>query len=318
MMKTTQDANSLKQKRYSRFENSVAESFGFADCGKAVTYPFKFKKSLVLVATIFLLITLGQSVLTLAASTNFAVSVCLILANAFVFNCLIRTTQNFLQGKTESDFLPNLNEFSLWDDVVHPFFLSLAVYFISFGLLIALIVGAVWQAQDAENKIEADKQKILSVVLPAPQTNVEQNSELESLSFQQTAGTVMRLSLVFSVPMFLALLWGIFYFPVACAIAAYNGSFIAVLNPSVGFDTVKRLGFDYWKIVGVFCIFTASLLGLNAFFQTVFSFLYLPPIGNLPVKTTIIFLTFYLSIVFAVVLGITLFKNSARLKFRRV
>lgn len=317
-MKTNLETNSLKQKRYSRFENSVAESFDFADFGKAVTYPLKFKKSLVLVATIFLLVTLGQSVLTLAASTYFAVFVCLTLANAFVFNCLIRTTQSFLRGKTESDFLPNLNEFSLWDDIVHPFFLSLAVYFISFGLLTVLIIGAVWHAQDAENKIEADKQKILSVVLPASQTNTEQNSELKSLSFQQTAGTIMRLSLVFSVPMFLALLWGIFYFPVACAIAARTESFFAVLNPLIGFDTAKRLGFDYWKIVGVFFIFTASLLGLNAFFQLVFSFTNLPKIGNLPVKVIVIFLTFYLSIVFAVVLGITLFKNSARLKFRLV
>ncbi len=317
-MKINQDTNLLKQKRYLRFENSVAESFNFADFGKAVTYPFKFKKSLVFGGTVFTFLTLGQSLLTLVTSVYLAALVCLILASTLVLNCLINTVTNFSQGKTESNFLPNFDGLLLWDGVVHPFFLSLGIYFISFGLLAVLITGAVWHAEDAENKIEADKQKILSVVLPASQTNTEQNTETEKEGFYQTAGTVMRLSLVFSVPMFLALLWGIFYFPVACAIAAYTKSFVSVLNPSVGFNLVKQLGFDYWKIVGVFLILAISLLGLNAILQTVFSSLNLPLFGNLPVKAITVFFTFYLSIFFAVVLGITLFKNSTRLKFRRV
>jgi hypothetical protein len=317
-MKINQDTNLLKQKRYSRIENSAAESFDFADFGKAITYPFKFKKSLVFGATIFTLFILGHSVLEIFTSMFVASIVCLVFAGILISSCLIRTIQNFSDGKTKSNFLPAFDGISFWDDIIRPVFLSLAVYFVSFGLLIILIAGAIWYAKDAENRIEADKQKILSVILPASQTNIEQNTESKSLSFQQTAGTVMRLSLVFSVPMFLALLWGIFYFPVACVIAAHNESFIAILNPSIGFDTVKRIGFDYWKIVGVFLILAVSLLGLNAILQTIFSPFDLPLLGNLPVKTVVSFSTFYLSIVFAVVLGITLFKNSARLKFRRV
>jgi hypothetical protein len=317
-MKTNQDTNSLKQKRYSRFENSAVESFDSPDIGKAFAYPIKFKKSLVIGATALTLLTFGQSVLSLVASTYFAVLIYLILANTLVFNCLIRTAQNFLQGRTESDFLPNINKFSLWDDVIHPFFLSLAVYFISFGLLIVLIMGAVSYAADAENKIEADKQKILSVVLPSSQTNTIQNTDSESLSFRQKTGTVMRLSLVFSVPIFLALLWAIFYFPVSCAVAVYNRNYIAILNPFVAFDTVKRLGFDYWKIVGLFFVILTSLIGLSVFLEAAFSPFELPLLGNLPVKIIVSCFAFYLSIVFAVVLGITLFKNSARLKFRRI
>jgi hypothetical protein len=317
-MKTNQDTNSLKQKRYSRFENSAVESFDFADIGKAFAYPIKFKKSLVIGVTAFTLLALGQTVLSLVASTYLAVLIYLLLASTLIFNCLIRTSQNFLHGKTESNFLPNINEFSLWDDVIHPFFLSLAVYFISFGLLIVLIMGAISNAADAENKIEADKQKILSVVLPSSQTNIGQNTNSESLSFRQKAGNVMRLSLVFSVPIFLALLWAIFYFPVSCAVAVYNRSFISILNPSVCFDTIKRLGFDYWKIVAAFFVVLTLLLGLNVILQAAFSPFELPHLGNLPVKIIVSFFTFYLSIVFAAVLGITLFKNSAQLKFRRI
>jgi hypothetical protein len=317
-MKTNQETNILKQKRYSRFENSAVESFDFADIGKAFSYPIKFKKSLVVGAAALTLLTLGQTVLSLVASTYFAVLIYLPLATTLIFNCLVRTSQNFLQGKTESNFLPNINELSLWDDVIHPFFLSLAVFFISFGLLIVLIMGAVSNAADAENKIEADKQKILSVVLPSSQKSIEQNTDSKSLSFRQKAGTVMRLSLVFSVPIFLALLWAIFYFPVSCAVAVYNRSFISILNPSVCFDTIKRLRFDYWKIVAAFFVILTLLLGLNVILQAAFSPFELPHLGNLPVKIIVSFFTFYLSLVFAAVLGITLFKNSARLKFRRI
>jgi len=60
------------------------------------------------------------------------------------------------------------------------------------------------------------------------------------------------------------------------------------------------------------------LLGLSAILQTIFSPFDLPFLGNLPVKAIVSFFGFYLSIVFFVFIGMTLFKNSARLKFRRV
>jgi len=184
-------------------------------------------------------------------------------------------------------------------------------------MLIVLIVGAVWYASGAESKIEADKQKIISVVLPNSQTEVGKNTVAVKQDFFQTAGTIMRLSLVFSVPIFLALLWGIFYFPVACAIAGFTGSFAAIVNPSVGFDTVRRLGWDYLKIILMFLILVASLLGLSAILQTIFLPFDLPLPGNLPAKAIVSFFGFYLSIVFFVFIGMTLFKNSARLNFRR-
>jgi len=316
-MNIPQDINLSKQKKHLRFEKSVAEEFGFADFGKAIIYPFKFRTSLIYCATIFLFLMLGQSVLAFGTSTYFAALVCFVPANALVFVCLINTIKNFSQGRTNSDFIPNFNEFALWDDVIHPFLLSLAVYFISFGMLIVLIVGAVWYASGAESKIEADKQKIISVVLPNSQTEVGKNTVVVKQDFFQTAGTIMRLSLVFSVPIFLALLWGIFYFPVACAIAGFTGSFAAILNPSVGFDTVKRLGWDYLKIILMFLILVALTLALNAILQTIFLPFDLPLPGNLPAKAIVSFFGFYLSIVFFVFIGMTLFKNSARLNFRR-
>lgn len=369
-----------KQKKNLQFESAFAESFDFADFVQAIIYPFKFKASLIFGAAMFMILTLGESVAAFGASMYFAAVVCLMLANMLVFGCLANTLENFSQGKTNANFMPDFDEFSVWGDVVEPLFLSLAVYAISFGLLIILVSGAIWSAADSESKIETDKQKILSVVLPDGQkasTSTEQISQFRQLSdqlkpddsrqnanlssaddilrlqhsneqaaelqnlpeniqqnlsaqkqaetfgntsagsFSQTVGTIMRLSLIYSVPVFLALLWGIFYFPVACAVAGYTRSFAAILNPAVCFDTVKRLGSDYAKIIGVFLILLASALGLNAVLQAIFAPLNLPMLGNLPAKAVVSLFIFYLSIVFSTALGITLFKASSRLNLYR-
>lgn len=356
------------------------EDFGLVYFGRALIYPFKFKTSLVLGAAMFMLFTLGESVSAFGISMYFAAVVCFMLANTPTFGCLANTVENFSQGKTDKNFMPGFDEFALWDDVIHPFFLSLAVYSISFGLLIILISGAFWNASDSENKIESDKQKILSIVLPGAREDsnseaqvsginqfsdqlkrdengqnknipveddiaqLQQNSakeatglrnlkqstqqSLQSLRMKQMAadeetqdlgltfGTLMRLSLVFSVPMFLALIWGILYFPAACAVAGYTRSFTAILNPSVVFDTIRRLGWDYAKILAMFLILVASAFGLNALLQTLIAPLNLPVLGNLPAKAIMSLFIFYLSIVFSITVGFALLKNSAKLNFR--
>jgi hypothetical protein len=328
------------------FEINAAEAalknFGFA---KALAYPFKFKTSLILGAIMFMLFTLGQSVAGFGISMYFAAIICFMLANTLVFGCLANTFENFSQGKTDKNFMPGFDEFSMWDDIIHPFFLSLAVYLISFGLSFVLIACAVSYASDSESKIEADKQKIISTIFPDAQNNsnsakqttdlqklkenikqtvqarvhleTEENIETEKKGIFQTAATVMRLSLVFSVPIFLAMLWGIFYFPVACAIAAYTRSFTAILNPSVGFDTIKRLGSDYVKVIVVFLILAVAALGLNAILQAALSSVNLPFLGNLPAKAVLSLFIFYCSIVFSITLSVTFLKASSRLNLNR-
>ncbi len=128
---------------------------------------------------------------------------------------------------------------------------------------------------------------------------------------------VMRLSLSFSIPIFLAFLWGIFYFPAACAVAAYTRSFTATLNPLIGFDTIKRLGFDYAKILGMSLILGIFAVVLNSILGNIFAPLDLPQIGNLAVKAFDGILYFYFFIVFSVVLGFVIYKNSRNLNLFR-
>ncbi len=364
-------------------ENPWQKIFSSGDFARALIYPFKFKTSLIFGAALFMIFSLGESIAGFGISMYFAAVVCFMLANTLVFGCLANTVDNFSQGKAKLNFMPSFDEFSIWDDVVQPLFLSLAVYSISFGLLIVLVTGAMQYASDSESKIEIEKQRIISTVLPNAenasnsveqipplnqlaeqlkpnekqssenlasenalahlqqnsakqettlqklQQNIKRNvqahlqlqlgkdSKTEDESFIQTFKTVMRLSLVYSVPVFLALLWGIFYFPVACAVAGYTRSFAAVLNPTVCFDTARRLGFDYFKLIGVFLILVAAAFGINAILQTIFAPLNLPMMGNLPVKAVVSVFVFYLSIVFSVSLGTALCRKSERLNFSR-
>ncbi len=365
-----------KQKQLHQFEKAAATSFGFADFAKSLVYPFKFKVSLIFGAIFFTIFWLGQSVWIFGGFMLVSAFFCAMLANTLTFGVLANTVENFSQGKITSDFMPRFDDFSAWDDVIHPFLLSIGVYIISFGLLFALIIGATWYAVDSLKEIDKAKDKIVSAVLPVPPNDLslvkqseqvsqlteqfkkqnkfkdgnmpDENSIIQSQSTaakeaaiyenlqnqikqaqsepQETAvnndlsempGNVMRLSLAFSIPIFLAFLWGVFYFPAACAVAAYTRSFTATLNPLIGFDTIKRLGFDYAKVLGICLILGIFAVVLNSVLGSVFAPLNLPQIGNIAVKVFDGLLYFYFSIVFSVVLGFVIYKNSRSLNLFR-
>ena len=356
-------------------DNAAAEKFGFADFAKSLAYPFKFKASLIFGAIFFTVFWLGQSVWIFGGFMLVSAIFCQMLANTLTFGVLANTFENFAQGKITSDFMPRFDDFSAWDDVIHPFLLSIGVYLISFGLLAVLLIGATWYAVSSLTEIDKGKDKIVSSVLPVPPDDlslIKQSAQVRQLTEQikkqnkfkdgnmpdenaiiqsqsgnsneaatfenlqnqikqaqtepqETANNnlsempenVMRLSLIFSIPIFLAFLWGVFYFPAACAVAAYTRSFTATLNPLIGFDTIKRLGFDYAKILSVSLILGVFAIVLNSVLGTVFAPLDLPQIGNLAVKVFDGILYFYFSIVFSVVLGFVIYKNSRSLNLFR-
>ncbi len=120
------------------------------------------------------------------------------------------------------------------------------------------------------------------------------------------------------IPILLALLWGLFYFPVACAVAGYTRSITAVINSAVGLDAIKHLGFDYVKILlmclvlAVFTFIVSLILGI------IFSPFDLPQIGNLPLVAIASLFHFYIWIVFSIILGFALYKNSSRLNLFQI
>lgn len=367
---------------------AIAEGFGFSDFGRAIAHPFKFKTSLFFGAVLFMVFSLGQSASSFGGIFMMAAAIiCYMMANMLSFGVLANTVDNFSQGKLNENFMPSFDDFSLWDDVVQPFFLSIGVYIASFGPFIAtiliaffMVLGAVQQEldpfkADAARSLNPDvpyavnatkqSQQINSLIDRTKQTQQQRlealerddespvsanantpgadeeeyfrkmnetiqqhrKAQLES-TFGKTAETrekeqqalfskILGYGAIFLLLAGITLLWGLFYFPAACAVAAYTRSFAATINPSVGFDTIKRLGGSYFLILlmGLFLLIASVIV--SGFVSAVFMAFDLPGVGNLPAKAIGSMFGFYLWVVFSCLLGYALYKASDRLQLVR-
>jgi hypothetical protein len=307
--------------------------------------------------------------------------------NALTFGVLSHTINNFIQGKLDENFMPDFDDFELWDDVIHPFFLSIAAYLSAFGpFFLTLAVGfyivmsavagqmdayksdleripgthiyngrelvdqsgdvkdvlkgidqrqrdrieSVTQAADGNTApetaapideesrqqeelwaeaTESHKQSLESVLGKTPETEAKENAD--------TIQALLGLAAPLVVVGFITLLWGLFYFPAACAVAGYTRTFSSTINPLVGLDTNKRLGFDYAKLLA-FCaaMFFASIT-VSVVLAYIFAPLALPGMGNIPATAIGAFFTFYLVAVFSCLLGYLLYKKADKLGLQR-
>lgn len=119
------------------------QGFGSGDFLASLAYPFRFKTSLFFGAVMFALFSLGRSASALGGMFMFVAALfCVMLSNMLTFGVLANTIDNFVQGKLNENFMPDFEDFSLWDDVIHPFFLSIGAYLSSFGpFAVTAIVG---------------------------------------------------------------------------------------------------------------------------------------------------------------------------------
>jgi hypothetical protein len=361
-------------------------SFGFSDFGKALAFPFRFKVSLVFGAVMFMIFSIGQGgglfggIFMLAAAI-----ICFMMANMLTFGIMANTIDNFAKGDLDENFMPSFDDFNIWDDVVHPFFLSIGAYISSFGPFIVVVLVAVFlvlgsvkngglqtdaastispeyaQApkllsqgeqlkQLASNTADVQKQRVQAMQngeIPPEQLDPQAMQKAEDERFekmnkmieeqrrgqlesslgkapetktkeqQEMIKRIMGYGPIFLIIGGITLLWGLFYFPAACAVAGYTRSFAATLNPTVGLDTIKRLGGSYVLIL-VMCLMLGVASGfVSGIFSSVFSAFDLPSVGNLPAKALGSITGFYFWIVFSCILGYALFKNADKLKLSR-
>lgn len=369
-----------------------SEPFGFADFSRALAYPFRFRASLIFGGLMFMLFSFGQMASSIGGIILIGASIiCFMLANMLWFGVLTNTVENFTQGRLDADFMPSFEDFSLLDDVVHPFFLYIGVVLSSFGPFILVAVIGVYlvisaatdqmnkfndelsrvpgtqfyrpdrtveQSQEVKNVLEKVKQQNdrrlsdqqhlaesaesgVATDIPAySQGNAEEElvkaaeelqqaraKELQSIAgspdanpkdqFQDAMANILRLAAPLVVIGAIAFLWGLFYFPAACAVAGYSRSFMATVNPLVGLDTIKRLGGTYVKILlmGLLILIASGIIGLML--QMMLFPLNLPRLGNVPAKAIGSLFTFYFSVVFSCIIGYALFKSADRLKLHR-
>ncbi len=374
------------------YSSAVKEAFGFGDFAKSLAYPFRFKTSLIAGAIMFMFFSIGQSAVGFGGIFMLgAAIICFMLANMLTFGILANTVDNFSQGKVDLNFMPSFDDFELWDDVVHPFFLSIGVYLSSFGPFLIVIVVAIFLVAGAVkpemNGVQSDAARMVNPGLPyaanavrqservreilkkdadeqkrrveamesgevppnelsnraavkdADQFNADNMDEMNQLIQEQrkaqleaavgkTPETVAKersaliskilgFGLVFLVIGGVTLLWGLFYFPAACAVAGYTRSFGATLNPTVGLDTIRRLGGVYVKVL-LMWIAIAIMSGVVAgVLSTVLSQFDMPGVGNMPAKAIGSLFGFYFSVVFSCMIGFALFKAADRLDLYR-
>ncbi|MBK6590772.1 MAG: hypothetical protein IPG22_21070 [Acidobacteria bacterium] len=107
------------------------------------------------------------------------------LANTLTFGILANTVENFSQGKIGENFMPSFDNFSLWEDVVHPFFLMIGVYISSFGPLIALGIVAffliVAPIQKEINASQVEAMRAMSPGLPYAANAVKQSEKVREI-----------------------------------------------------------------------------------------------------------------------------------------
>ncbi len=286
--------------------------------------------------------------------------------------------------------MPSFDDFSIWDDVIHPFFLWIGVCLSSFGpFIVVASIGAYLifsaaaeqmkkfqsemsrvpgtqfyqpdrtaeqsqQVRDLLEKVKQHNDRLIaqrqqqveaadSVDTP-PMASPETTSDEELVKFEKMLqearasqfdpnaaaeqikpedqyrnmlSGILRLAAPLVIVGGIALLWGFFYLPAACAVAGYSRSFLATINPLVGLDTIKRLGADYVKILLMSFLIIVGSGVVTLFLAVILSPLDLPRMGNIPAKAVGSFFTFYFSVVFSCVIGFALFKNADRLKLYR-
>ena len=313
-----------------------SSGFGLADFGRALSYPLKHKVSLLFGAAFYGFLLLGGFRGRLIASV-------------VMFGCISHVISQVAWGRMNRSFMPDFSEFSMWDDVAVPVGLGIGITVVSWGPTIVLIIALMFGvfsgpavsplqlAQAPEGQNESVDREDLSVVLDPnadPKKLEEASKKLDQLhpGYQisqeaerskkelndPSAGLLLFLkylqgSIIFVGLMLLSLGWAIFYYPMALAVAGYTQSFGSVINPTVGIDTIRRMGLTYFKAFGMVLLVQIVSVILGGIVAVITAPLALPFFGNLPAMFIDGSLTFYFNLVIACVLGLSLFKCADRL-----
>lgn len=156
--------NEILQKRSETEErrSAIDKGFGATDFFNALTHPFRFKVSLFFGAIMFASFSVGQSVTALGGMYMIVSAIiCLMLANMLTFGVLANTIDNFAHGRLDANFMPEFEDFELWDDVVHPLFLSVAAYAAAFGpFALVMIVGFYMVTSSVNSQMDAFQQRV--------------------------------------------------------------------------------------------------------------------------------------------------------------
>lgn len=172
-------------------------------------------------------------------------------------------------------------------------------------------MNALIEGNDPEKEAAAAKK--VEQMHPAYQMNKEMERQKEpDLPYSSLLG-ILGVSGAIIGLFLLALAWAFFYYPMALAVAGYTEDFWSVINPVVGIDTMRRMGFTYVKAFLMYLSVQVVGIFLSIIVAIIFAPFNLPFFGNLPARFVDGIITFYTSLVVACILGFALFKCADKL-----
>jgi hypothetical protein len=251
-----------------------AKDFGATELVKAFQYPLKFPTSLVTSIILYSILAFGSGFSWMITAMKVA----------FLFSCMSLTIRQVSAGRMDRNFLPDLTSFTFFDDIVKPVALSVGVSLVTFGplLIVAIVFLKSMFAFDGGGR--------------------------EALQIMAATGIIV---LILGG---LSLLWALFYYPMAIAIAGFTQDFASTINPSTGIDTMRRMGSVYIKAFVMYLAIFAVGSGINFFLAIILTpVLAVPFFGGLIYDAISGGFTFYTSIVVACVLGTALYKCAEEL-----
>jgi hypothetical protein len=313
-----------------------SSGFGFADLGRALTYPLQHKIALLFGASLY-----GFCLLAGLRGR--------VIASVIMFGCISHVISQVAWGRLHRSFLPDFSEFSLVDDVVMPLVLGIGITIVTWGpaivLFCVLIFGVVsggfvapedLQTQGAQSSDQIDQESLSTLMDPdadpkkleeaskkldqlRPGYQVSQEAEKSQKELSDPTADLRMLMGYFRAPLLIVLLlllsigWGIFYYPMALAVAGYTESFGSVINPLVGLDTIRRMGGTYLKAFAMVLLIQVVAFVVTLIVAVITAPFALPFFGNLPATFIDGSVTFYFNLVVACILGLSLFKSADRL-----
>ncbi len=310
--------------------------FGFEDFGRAIRYPFKHKVALLFGALAYGLLLLG------GLRTG-------VIAYVIMFGCMSHVISQVAWGRLNRSFMPDFSEFSMWEDLVQPVFLGIGITIVTWGPVIVLFIALLFGVMSGGPQVSplggpgtpaaeqpglseedmatlldpnADPRKLeeankkLNELRPG--SDIGREAERTKQQDDSTSGIQLLLpylgaGIALAGLFLLAIVWAIFYYPMALAVAGYTQSFGSVINPMVGLDTIRRMGSTYFKAFGMVLLIQLVAFVINVIVSFVTAPLALPFLGNLPAKFIDGTFTFYFNLVIACLLGLSLYKCADRL-----
>ena len=240
------------------------------ELGTVFRYPLSDGMAFVLLAVFVGVFSVAASFAVLGGA-GLAILLSQGLLYAYAFTAINRVSVGDLKS-----FMPNVGDVS---DLVQPMRVGLAALLISTGPLLLLAFlhppQEVLQAMGAPSVLTGEPKPSPSPSLPPELQALQEEAAAEAAEpaegeasgeasgeepSAQAPGAVAadfeepRLPSWVVLAYVLAILWKIFYSPVALVAAAITRGFFATLNPLVGLGAIGRMGSTYWSAMGVYTV----------------------------------------------------------------